>query len=157
MNPPRRTSPANPARRPGPALRGLPCVVVYGLDDVRLALSQGGGTTLLSAPGAALFAGVGWWRALLAAGRETCPDAEFDDVLDCADAPGRALEALRHGQRALVLDPACPARPALHALALHQGAALLDRRPAALDLTQPGAVRRLRGWLGPAPGGGSGK
>jgi len=154
VNPSGHQTPPEPVHRPGPALRGLPCVVVHGLGEVRLALSQGAGATLLSAPGAALFAGVGWWRALVEAGREACPDARVDDVLDCADAPGRALEALRHGQRALVLDPACPAGPALRALALHRGAVLLDRRPAALDLARPGAARHLRAWLGlePLPG-----
>ena len=158
MNPPLRPSPSDPARQAAPGLRGLPCVVVHGLGDVRLALSYGRGATLLSAHGAGLFAGVGWWRALVAAGRDACPGAVFDEVLDCADAPGRALEALRHGQRAVVLDPACPAFPALRALALHEGAVLLDRRPAALDLARPGAARRLGAWIGvepplPAPGG----
>ncbi len=152
MNPPRRPSPSRVAAPPGPVLRGRPCVVVHGLGDVRLALSQGGGATLLSAPGAALFAGVGWWRALVEAGREACPDAAFDDMLDCADAPGQALEALRHGQRALVLDPGCPAFPTLHALALHEGAVLLGQRPEALDLARRGAARRLGAWLGAGKG-----
>ncbi len=147
----------NPAPPPCPSpaplegrspYRGLPAVVVHGAGDVALALSHGRGATLLSAHGAALFAGVGWWRALVAAGRANWPGAEFDDVLDCADAPGRVLEAMRHGQRAMVLDPACPAGAALRALARHEGAVLLGARPAALDLGEAGAGRRLGGWLG---------
>ena len=126
-------------------------MVVHGAGDVGLVLSavlaRGRGATLLSAPGAALFAGAGWWRALVAHGRAGWPGAVFDDVLDCADAPGRVLEALRHGQRAMVLDPGCAAGAAMQALARHEGAVLLDRRPDALDLAERGAGRRLEGWL----------
>ncbi len=148
MNPtPPLRPPAGPAGAPSP-YRGLPAVVVHGLADVAATLSRGRGATLLSAHGAALFAGVGWWRALVAAGRAAWPGVEFDDVLDCADAPGRVLEALRCGQRALVLDPGCPAGAALRALAEHEGAVLLGRRPEALDLGERGAVRRLGAWLG---------
>ena len=42
-----------------------PAVIVHGLGDARLALSVGLTVTLLSAPGAALYAGCGWWRALV--------------------------------------------------------------------------------------------
>ena len=146
--------PRLPARPPdgGGPYRGLPAVVVHGAADVTAALSAGlsagRGATLLSAEGAALFAGAGWWRALVADARAGWPGAEFDDVLDCADAPGRVLEALRHGQRALVFDAACAAWPAMRAAALHEGAVLLGGRPAALDLAARGAARRLGAWLG---------
>ncbi len=56
-------------------------------------------------------------------------------MLDCGDAPGFALAALRAGVRAIVLDPACPAFPAVAGAAAEIGAALLTARPApALDL-----------------------
>ncbi len=42
-----------------------PAVIVHGLDDARAALAPGRPVTLLSAPGAALYAGCGWWRALV--------------------------------------------------------------------------------------------
>jgi hypothetical protein len=117
-----------------------PAVVVHGLRQARTALAPGLPVTLLSARGAALIAGCGWWRALMQAA-----GAEFD-ILDCADAPGYAMAALRIGQRAIVLDPG-PAFPAVSAAAATLGAIVLPERPPALDLAEPGAERRLPAWL----------
>ena len=124
-------------------MRVPPAVMVHSLAHARAALATGLPATLLSAPGAALFAGVGWWRALIEAATEhTAPP----DILDCADAPGRALEALRHGQRLLVLQ--APAHFADIAVrAVRQGTVVLSSAPASLDLAQRGAERRLRDWL----------
>jgi hypothetical protein len=119
-----------------------PAVVVHGLDDARQALAPGRPVTLLSGPGAAIYAGCGWWRALVTASGTTGPD-----VLDCADAPGRAMEALRTGCRLLVLDPAVPAAGLVAARAAAVGASVLPQRPPALDLAQPGSLRRLEAWL----------
>jgi hypothetical protein len=118
-----------------------PAVVVHGLAQARLAVAAGR-VTLLSAPGAALYAGCGWWRALVAASGTTGPD-----VLDCADAPGRAMEALRAGCRLIVLDPAIPAAPLVMARAEAIGARVLTERPPALDLAVPGALRELQDWV----------
>jgi len=68
-------------------------------------------------------------------------------VLDCADSPGCAMAALRVGQRRLVLDPACPAFAAVAATAATLGATVLAGRPAALDLADRDAERRLHAWL----------
>jgi hypothetical protein len=123
-----------------------PAVVVHGLRHARAALAPGLPVTLLSARGAALYAGCGWWRALMqAAGAEI-------DIIDCADAPGQAMAALRIGQRRIVLDPG-PAFPAVSAAAAACGAVVLPERPHALDLAIPGAERRLVAWLkGDKPG-----
>ena len=69
------------------------------------------------------------------------------DVLDCADAPGRAAEALRAGCLRLVLDPDVPAFADLAGRAAGLGAAVLPVRPPALDLADPGARLRLDAWL----------
>jgi hypothetical protein len=119
-----------------------PAVVVHGLAQARLALAPGLGVTLLSGPGAALYAGCGWWRALVAASGAAGPD-----ILDCADAPGRAMEALRAGCRLIVLDPAVPAFGLVAARAAAIGALVLPERPLALNLAEPGALRRLEAWL----------
>ncbi|MEJ1979271.1 MAG: hypothetical protein WDN49_27375 [Acetobacteraceae bacterium] len=119
-----------------------PAVVVHGLDDARRALAPGLAVTLLSGPGAGIYAGCGWWRALVTASGTAGPD-----MLDCADAPGRAMEALRAGCRLLVLDPAVPAFALVSARAAAAGAHLLAQRPLALDLAQPGSLRRLEAWL----------
>ncbi len=119
-----------------------PAIVVHGLPHVRLATGSGFPLTLLSGPGAAIYAGCGWWRALMALAPGGHPD-----ILDCADAPGRAMEALRWGCRLLILDPAVPAWALVAARAAAVGAILLADRPPALDLAQPGAQRRLPAWL----------
>ncbi len=124
-----------------------PAVIVHGLADARMALAPGRPVLLVSGPGAALYAGCGWWQAMIAAARAEFPATEADDLLDCADAPGRALEALRLGLRNLVLDPECPAFPSVQRAAACLGARLLPRVPAALDLAEPGAKRRLAAWL----------
>lgn len=116
--------------------------MVHGLPDLRAATAPALPVTLLSGAGAATYAGCGWWRALMALGAGGNPD-----ILDCGDAPGRAMEALGVGCRLLVLDPAVPAWDLIAARAAAVGAVLLDTRPPALDLGDPRAVRRLRAWL----------
>ncbi len=121
-----------------------PAVVIHGRSHALAALAPGLPVLLLSAPGAAAYAGAGWWRAMITGALQgrTQPDA-----IDCADLAGRALEALAVGCRILVLHP-CPARPAIIArAALYPGARLLPARPPALDLAAPGAARHLASWL----------
>ena len=131
-------------------LRPAPAVMIHSAADARTALAPALPVTLVSAPGAALYAGAAWWVALVAAIRAEHPGMPFEDLLDCGDAPGRAAEALRAGQRRLVLRGAPPAsyeRVRLMAEAL--GAVLLSTMPQALDLARPGARRRLAAWLAP--------
>ena len=116
-------------------------IVIHGLPHARQALAPGRPVTLLSAPGAASYAGCLWWRALVAAA-----GTPFPDILDCADAPGRALEAMAIGCRAVVLLP-CPAWSTVADRAAAQGVTLLAARPDALDLAQPGASRHIAAWL----------
>jgi hypothetical protein len=125
-----------------------PAVTIHGLDQARAALAPGVPVTLLSAPGAGIYAGAGWWQALIAA---AAPPPHTPDVLDCGNAPGRALEALRCGQRLLILHRAPHCTPAvwqdIAERAARQGAALLPTRPPSLDLADRGAARHLAGWL----------
>ncbi len=127
-----------------PSVAVPPSVTVHGLAHARAALAPGLPVTLLSAPGAGIYAGVGWWRALITAAD---PPLQSADVLDCGNAPGRALEALRGGQRLLVLECAQELWRDIAERAANQGAALLAARPPSLDLAAPGAARRLAGWL----------
>ncbi len=120
-----------------------PAIIVHSLADVNRATACARPFTLLSAPGAALYAGCLWWRELLAATAFTGPS-----LLDCADAPGRALEALRLGLPGIILTGNPPAFPALAEIAAMQGAWLLPQAPRALDLASPGAARNLAAWLG---------
>ena len=124
-----------------------PAVVVHGRADIARACAPGLAMTLLSAPGAAIFAGPGWWLALARLARADFGALISADILDCADAPGLALAALRLGQRTLILDPACPAFTQVAATASGLGASVLPTRPASLDLASPTADRHLRDWL----------
>jgi len=123
-----------------------PAVTIHGLAHARAALRPGLPVLLLSAPGAGLYAGCGWWAALIAAARAEFP-GDWSDVLDCADAPGVAMAALRVGLKALVLADDCPAFPAVAAAATVCGAIVLPQRPVSLDLADSGGAWRLAGWL----------
>lgn len=127
-----------------------PAVVIHGIDDARAALAPGMPVTLLSARGAALYAGCAVWRSLVALARAEAPAVRAPDILDCADAAGYALSALRLGQHVLVLDLDIPGRAGVAAIAAGCGAVLLPAPPPALDLGRPGATRGLVAWLGGA-------
>jgi len=129
-----------------------PAVVVHGFDHACTALACARPVTLLSGFGAGVYGGVGWWKALVEAARGTLPGAYAPDILDCADAPGAAMAALRLGQPAVILDRATPAFSAVAGAAATCGALLLDVRPPALDLAAPGAARALAAWLTREPG-----
>ncbi len=122
-----------------------PAVIVHGLGMAQLALRTAQTclcpTILLSGPGAGAYAGVGWWRAMM---QQAGADAH---ILDCGEAPGRALEALRAGQMLIVLraDPRIWADIAERAAAC--GGTLFAQAPPALDLAKPNAARRLAAWL----------
>jgi hypothetical protein len=124
-----------------------PAVIVHGLEMARLAMAPGRPVTLLSAEGAAAYAGVGWWQALVGLARAAFPATEMADILDCGDAPGRALEALRCRQSFLVLRAEARIWDDIAARAAAQGAVVLQAAPPALDLAARGAARLLAAWL----------
>ena len=124
-----------------------PATVVHGVADAVAAMAPGLPVTLLSAPGAALFAGSLWWRDCVAEARARCPDTPAADVLDCADASGLAMGALRDGVCRLVLWPDATNWAAVAVIAARQGGFVLPHAPPALDMSQRNAGRRLHGWL----------
>jgi hypothetical protein len=75
-------------------------------------------------------------------------------ILDCADAAGLALSAIRIGQRGIVLDPSAPGHGAVAAIAHAHGIVLLAAAPPALDLAARGARRQLERWLHAGDSGG---
>ena len=116
-----------------------PAVVAHTPRQARAALEAAGprGVALLSAPAAASNMGAAWFLALVAQAREALEGGALPPhwaVLDCGDAPGFALSALRAGARLLVLDPAAPAFPSVAAAAAELGAEVWAERPPALDL-----------------------
>jgi hypothetical protein len=119
-----------------------PAVIIHSLPHARLALAPRRPVTLLSAPGAALYAGCLWWQALIEAA-----DTGNPHFLDCADAPGRAVEALKLGLPGIILNCEENLFAAVASIAQAQGAALLAAAPPALDLARRGAERKLDAWL----------
>jgi hypothetical protein len=119
-----------------------PAVIIHSLPHARLALALDRPVTLLSAPGAALYAGCFWWQALIEAAETDSPH-----FLDCADAPGRAVEALKLGLPGLILTCEETLFMAVAGIAQAQGAVLLAAPPPALDLALRGSERKLDAWL----------
>lgn len=130
------------ARRPP-----WPVVTIHGLPDALAALAPGRPVALLSGENAAGSMGAGWWEAIIAEARARYPETPAIAILDCGEAAGRALAALRLGASYLVLDQGAPGYDAVTKIAAAQKSILLHKRPRALDLGQPGAVRRLPAWL----------
>jgi len=114
----------------------LPAVVVHGRGHAAWALSIAAGrpVLLLSAPGAALNAGPGWFKAVLDQAAAEHLGANFTAALDCAAAPGAALAALRAGFKLMIFDLRHPSAASVLGAAAEAGAEVLGTRPEALDL-----------------------
>jgi hypothetical protein len=114
----------------------LPAVVVHGRGQAAWALRVAAGRPLLllSAPGAALNAGPGWFKGIVDQAVAAHPGAIVQAALDCAAAPGAALAALRAGLKLVVFDLTHPAAASVLGAAAEAGAEVLGARPAALDL-----------------------
>ena len=119
-----------------------PAVVVHGLADARAALAPGQPVTLLSGEAAALYAGCGWWRALVAAAARRFPAGAVRGHAGLR----RRLRARRWRRCAsacarLILWPDAPGRAAVAAIVAGRGGVLLAARPPALDLADAGQPR----------------
>lgn len=114
----------------------LPAVVVHGRGHAAWALSIAAGrpVLLVSAPGAALNVGPGWFKAVLDQAAAAHPGAPFTAALDCAGAPGAALAALRAGFKLVIFDLGHPSAASVLGAAAEAGAEVLGTRPEALDL-----------------------
>ncbi|MDE2333608.1 MAG: hypothetical protein KGK10_03635 [Rhodospirillales bacterium] len=109
-----------------------PVVLVGDHAAAIAAVGVGRPVTLLSPPGAAGRLGALWWWVLAEAARARA-SAPVADLLDCADAPGHAMAALRCGCRGLVLARG-PGFARVAAAAASLGAEVLDSRPPAMTI-----------------------
>jgi hypothetical protein len=114
-------------------------IVIHSLGHARAALEAaaalGVGVTLASAPDAGVYAGPGWFKAVVEMACGEFPAAKCSCVLDCGDAAGMVLAALRQGlPRVRFAGPAATAAR-LAGIAAQCGA-VLERNPLepALDL-----------------------
>jgi hypothetical protein len=125
------------ARLTGPI---APVIVIHSLAHAVGALKAsaraGHPIILLSASEAGIYAGPGWFRALMAAAREAAPDARFSAILDCGDQAGAALAAIRAQIEGVIFTGRADVASRLADIARQHGVRLETTRPAAaLDLS----------------------
>ncbi|WP_205574614.1 beta/alpha barrel domain-containing protein [Indioceanicola profundi] len=126
-------------------------VRIRSLEDGRAALAIGrelGIPVLLASdPGAAGFAGPGWWTALVRLLAQDAPDQPFTAILDCGGAPGLVLAALRAGVTDVAFDGPAKVAAKLTDIAAQSGARLHPPVRQAADLRgsrdRIGRLRRI--------------
>jgi hypothetical protein len=129
-------------------------VIVHDLAHVRAALAAaaelGTSAVLASAPDAAAYLGSGAFKAMIDLGRREYRQVPVTAILDCGDAPGLALGALRIGIQAIRLRAAPDVLARVADIAGQLGAVLYtDDRPA-LDLARERDPEvACRRWLAP--------
>jgi delta 1-pyrroline-5-carboxylate dehydrogenase len=116
-----------------------PVIVVHSLGQavaaLRAAAAAGCAIVVASAPNAGVYAGGGWFRELAAAARGAVPGAAFSALLDCGDAAGAALAAIRAQVEGIVFTGrADVARRLANIARQHRVRFETDRPAAALDL-----------------------
>src|SRR5271165_6981358 len=120
---------------------GATVIVVHTLAHaagaLRAAARSGRPVTLLSARDAGIYAGPGWFAAVVAAAREAGPEVRSFAFLDCGDEPGAALAAIRTGIEGVIFTGRADVARRLADMARQHGVLLVTERPAAsLDLEQ---------------------
>ena len=112
-------------------------LVIHGIDDALQAVAASRDldrpVTLISAPGAAAYAGPLWFKALIEQARAAAPDTKVSGVLDCADDAGHAMAALRAGIEAIVFTGDDGVADKLSAMAEATGAHVQRIRPPCCD------------------------
>ncbi len=116
-----------------------PVIIVHSLAHavaaLRAAARAGRSVVLASAPEAGVYAGGGWFRALVEAAREAVPNAQFTALLDCGEEAGAALAAIRAEVDGLVFTGRTDVARRLADIARQHGVRFETSRPAAvLDL-----------------------
>ncbi|HVH74155.1 MAG TPA: hypothetical protein VM755_04500 [Stellaceae bacterium] len=116
-----------------------PVIVVHSLAHAAAALkaaaAAGRPIVIASAEGAGIYAGPGWFGALVAAAREAEPQAQCSALLDCGDEAGAALAAIRSGIERVLFTGEEELARRLSEIARQHGVELVRRRPKpALDL-----------------------
>lgn len=114
-------------------------IIIHSLAQAVAALSAAAGAgrpvTLASAPDAGIYAGPGWFGALIAAARDAVPAARCTALIDCGDDPGAAQAAIRAGIESVVFTGRADVAERLADIVRQRGNRLVTIRPvAALDL-----------------------
>lgn len=117
-------------------------IVIHGIDHARAAcqaaLSSDSAAhitlELWSARSAAGSLGPGWFGNIAEIVQIEFPDLAIICVLDCGDAPGNALAALRHEINCIYISAPSAVADKIRAIALKTKADVRTRRPSMLDL-----------------------
>jgi hypothetical protein len=127
-------------------------ILIHGLDDARAALraaqETGRAVTVISGPGGGAYGGPAWFDHVLREAQGEFPQAQVTAILDCDDAAGLALGALRYGIRHVRFDGREDVTIKLREIAAAQGATIITGEIATLDLR--GArdpLAACRDWL----------
>jgi hypothetical protein len=128
-------------------------VVVHDLSQALAALAaaahQKASISIWSAPGAACYAGVGWFAALVRLSVAARPKAKALFILDCADRADLVQDAYRMGLRDVCFTGRRDVAKRLADIARKSDARLHRKRVRAFDLVEPvDRERRLRDFLG---------
>jgi fructose/tagatose bisphosphate aldolase len=127
-------------------------VVVHDLSQALAALATADQLqtplAIWSAPGAASYAGVGWFAALARICRAKQPKARVAFVLDCADRADLVQEAFRMGLRDACFTGRSDVAERLADIARKSRSRLHRKRVRSLDLSEPADnAARLRNFL----------
>jgi hypothetical protein len=111
-------------------------IIVHSLAEANAALAGAAAlglpVTLSSAPGAGLYAGALWFKALMEAAAAANPGVAVSCILDCGDAAGAVLAGLRTGLRHLRFTGPEATRQRLQAIAAQLGARVEGDEPVTL-------------------------
>ncbi len=140
-----------PSEAPPPAGRA---VVVHGLAHALAAVEAAARlsvpVTLVSAPDAAGYAGAAWFLAVVRRASAARPQVAVSTVLDCGDAPGLVLGALREGCRRVRFTGPAATAARLGDIAAQLGATVETGAIEALDLLESrDPVAACLAWLRP--------
>lgn len=127
-------------------------VIIHELAHARAALAAaaelGAAVELWSAPGAAAYAGAGWFEAVVRLARGGPANAEPVAVLDCADRADLVQAAWRQGVKHVCFRGRGDVAKRLSDIARHYGATLHRKMPPALDLRDTDdPLAACRRWL----------
>jgi len=126
-------------------------VIFHCLADATAAVAAAKGRplVLLSAPGAAGYAGPDYLKAIADQAQARSPQTEA--VIDCGDDAGAAMAALRGGWRRLIFSGRADVLVKLVSIAAQTGASVEAAAPPALDLQdQDDPARACADWIAAA-------
>ena len=125
-------------RRDGAPGLSAPAVEIRSIADARAAAAAAGqlglSVMLVSIRAGASSLGPLAFQAMVEATRAEHPLARIESAIDCADAEGRVLHAVRAGCAAAIYDGRADVAARLAEIAAAAGARLLTERPPALSL-----------------------